>query len=160
LRPALVGAASGRPYFFAAIRRSSYNWFSSFYRTFRFIRLIFSDHSSSSVQNIEHNRDGLYGISVALFRSGKMVTGKSSYIFRRSNFMKTLAVVILLAGLTQSGCQFLGGAATGALATGAGYEIQSKRQMDKLEDDYKSHRISREEYESRKRQIESGSIVY
>lgn len=74
--------------------------------------------------------------------------------------MKTLAVVILLAGLTQSGCQFLGGAATGALATGAGYEIQSKRQMDKLEDDYKSRRISREEYESRKRQIESGSIVY
>ncbi len=74
--------------------------------------------------------------------------------------MKTLTVVILLAGLTQAGCQFLGGAATGALATGAGYEIQSKRQMDKLEDDYKSHRISREEYESRKRQIESGSIVY
>jgi hypothetical protein len=74
--------------------------------------------------------------------------------------MKTLAVVILLAGLTQSGCQFLGGAATGALATGAGYEIQAKRQMDKLEDDYKSHRISREEYENRKRQIESGSIVY
>ena len=74
--------------------------------------------------------------------------------------MKTLVVVILLAGLTQSGCQFLGGAATGALATGAGYEIQAKRQMDKLEDDYKSHRISREEYENRKRQIESGSIVY
>jgi hypothetical protein len=74
--------------------------------------------------------------------------------------MKTLAVVILLAALTQSGCQFLGGAATGALATGAGYEIQAKRQMDKLDDDYKSRRISREEYESRKRQIESGSIIY
>ena len=74
--------------------------------------------------------------------------------------MKTLIVAILLAGLTQSGCQFLGGAATGALATGAGYEIQSKRQMDKLEDDYKSRRISREEYESKKRQIESGSIIY
>jgi hypothetical protein len=68
--------------------------------------------------------------------------------------------LILIVGLTQAGCQFLGGAATGALATGAGYEIQSKRQMDKLEDDFKSRRISREEYESRKRQIESGSIVY
>jgi hypothetical protein len=68
--------------------------------------------------------------------------------------------LIMIVGLTQSGCQFLGGAATGALATGAGYEIQSKRQMDKLEDDFKSRRISREEYESRKRQIESGSIVY
>jgi len=54
----------------------------------------------------------------------------------------------------------LGGAATGALATGAGYEINAKRQMDRLEDDYKSRRISREEYESRKRQIESGSIIY
>ena len=73
--------------------------------------------------------------------------------------MKSLVVVFLLAGLMR-GCQFLGGAATGALATGAGYEIQSKRQMDRLEDDFKSRRISREEYESRKRQIESGSIVY
>ena len=76
-------------------------------------------------------------------------------------FMKALMLsLILIVGLTQAGCQFLGGAATGALATGAGYEIQSKRQMDKLEDDFKSRRISREEYESRKRQIESGSIVY
>jgi len=69
-------------------------------------------------------------------------------------------LAIMVVGLTQSGCQFLGGAATGALATGAGYEIQAKRQMDRLEDDFKSRRISREEYESRKRQIESGSIVY
>jgi hypothetical protein len=74
--------------------------------------------------------------------------------------MKRLMLTILLAGLTQSGCQFLGGAATGALATGAGYEIQAKRQMDRLEEDFKNRRISREEYESRKRQIESGSIIY
>jgi hypothetical protein len=74
--------------------------------------------------------------------------------------MKKLVVLLLLAGMTQSGCAFLGGAATGVLATGAGYEINAKRQMDKLEDDYRSERISREEYEQRKRQIESGSIVY
>ena len=74
--------------------------------------------------------------------------------------MKSLVLAIMIVGLTQSGCQFLGGAATGALATGAGYEIQAKRQMDRLEDDFKSRRISREEYESRKRQIESGSIIY
>lgn len=66
----------------------------------------------------------------------------------------------MLVALTQAGCQFVGGAATGALATGAGYEIQAKRQMDSLEDDFKSRRISREEYENRKRQIESGSIIY
>ena len=74
--------------------------------------------------------------------------------------MKNLFLALALMAFSQAGCQFLGGAATGALATGAGYEINSKRQMDRLEDDFKSRRISREEYESRKRQIESGSIIY
>jgi len=32
--------------------------------------------------------------------------------------------------------------------------------MDKLEEDYKKERISRREYEDRKKQIESGSIIY
>jgi hypothetical protein len=32
--------------------------------------------------------------------------------------------------------------------------------MDRLEDDYKHERISRQEYESRKAQIERGSIIY
>jgi Tfp pilus assembly protein PilO len=62
--------------------------------------------------------------------------------------------------LGQSGCAFLGGAATGALVTGAGYEYQAKRQMDQLEDDFRKERISRKEYESRKKQIEAGSIIY
>jgi hypothetical protein len=66
----------------------------------------------------------------------------------------------MVIGLTQSGCAFLGGAAVGSVATGAGYEVQAKRQMDKLEDDYRRERISRNEYESRKKQIEAGSIIY
>ena len=74
--------------------------------------------------------------------------------------MKTFLVLMLAAALTQSGCAFLGGAATGVLATGAGYEIQAKRQMDKLDDDLKSERISRREYEQRKQQIKNGSIIY
>ncbi len=74
--------------------------------------------------------------------------------------MKRCMAVLILVSLTQWGCQFLGGAATGALATSAGYEIQAKRQMDKLEDDYKNERISRKEYEARKKQIEAGSIIY
>jgi hypothetical protein len=74
--------------------------------------------------------------------------------------MKELIMLLLLAGITQWGCAFLGGAATGVLATGAGYEINAKRQMDKLEDDYRNERISRAAYAQRKRQIESGSIVY
>lgn len=74
--------------------------------------------------------------------------------------MKKTILLLLLASVSQWGCQFLGGAAVGGLATGAGYEINAKRQMDRLEDDYKSERISRQEYESRKAQIERGSIVY
>ena len=75
--------------------------------------------------------------------------------------MKNLMLVLgLLVGLGQSGCAFLGGAAAGALGTSAGYEINAKSKMDQLEDDYKAERISRKEYESRKSQIEKGSIIY
>jgi hypothetical protein len=70
-----------------------------------------------------------------------------------------LAAVLLL-GVAQSGCAFLGGAALGTAATGAAYELNAKSQMDKLEDDYRSERISRKEYETRKAQIEKGSIIY
>jgi len=49
---------------------------------------------------------------------------------------------------------------SGSLATGAGYEINSRRQMDRLEEDFRRERISRREYEERKRQIERGSIIY
>ena len=74
--------------------------------------------------------------------------------------MKTLLVLLLTAVVTQSGCAFLGGAAVGALATGAGYEINSKSQMDRLDDDLRNERISRRVYEERKQQIEKGSIIY
>jgi hypothetical protein len=74
--------------------------------------------------------------------------------------MKALATLLLLGSLALAGCEFVAGAATGALATGAGYEINAKRQMDKLEDDYRNERIGRRAYEGRRRQIEKGSIIY
>jgi hypothetical protein len=74
--------------------------------------------------------------------------------------MKKMVIFLLLASVSQWGCQFLGGAATGALATGAGYEYNAKRQRDRLEDDRRSGRISREEYNDRKQQIERGSLIY
>jgi len=74
--------------------------------------------------------------------------------------MKKYLALLLLASFSQWGCAFIGGAATGALATGAGYEINAKNQMDRLEDDYRRERISRREYEARKSQIEAGSIIY
>ena len=73
---------------------------------------------------------------------------------------KIMLVLVLLIGLGQSGCAFLGGAAVGALGTSAGYEINAHSKMDQLESDYKSERISRKEYEARKSQIEKGSILY
>jgi hypothetical protein len=74
--------------------------------------------------------------------------------------MKSLAALLLVSSFAMAGCEFVAGAATGALATGAGYEINSKRQMDKLEEDYRRERISRREYEKRRDQIERGSVVY
>lgn len=76
--------------------------------------------------------------------------------------MKKLMLLlgVLLIGVSQSGCAFLGGAALGALGTSAGYEINAKSKMDQLESDYKAERISRNEYLSRKSQLEKGSIIY
>ncbi|HEY3303092.1 MAG TPA: hypothetical protein VGL70_06105 [Candidatus Binatia bacterium] len=71
-----------------------------------------------------------------------------------------MVVLLLMASLGQAGCMFLGGAAVGAGATGAGYEYNAYKQMNKLEEDYKNKKISREEYEDRKKQIEKGSIIY
>jgi hypothetical protein len=73
---------------------------------------------------------------------------------------KAILAIALLLGLSQSGCAFLGGAAVGSLATGAGYEINAHNQMEKLEADYRNERISRRQYEERKAQIERGSIIY
>jgi len=48
---------------------------------------------------------------------------------------KLMLVLVLLIGLGQSGCAFLGGAALGTLGTGAAYEYNAHSQMDKLEAD-------------------------
>jgi hypothetical protein len=61
--------------------------------------------------------------------------------------------------LGSAGLGAAGGAAGGAAAGAAGYEYNAHRQMQKLEEDYRSGRIDREEYEIRKKQIEQGSIL-
>jgi hypothetical protein len=74
--------------------------------------------------------------------------------------MKSLAGLLFFGSLCLAGCEFVAGAATGALATGAGYEINAKRQMDRIEEDYRNERINRRDYERRKNQIERGSVIY
>jgi len=71
-----------------------------------------------------------------------------------------MLALVLLIGVSQSGCMFLGGAALGALGTSAGYEINAHSKMETIEEDYKAERISRAEYLTRKSQIEKSSIVY
>lgn len=71
-----------------------------------------------------------------------------------------MLLLVLLIGISQSGCMFLGGAALGALGTSGAYEVNAHSKMETIEDDYKAERISRAEYLARKSQIEKGSIVY
>jgi hypothetical protein len=71
-----------------------------------------------------------------------------------------ILALVLLIGVSQSGCMFLGGAALGALGTSGAYEINAHSKMETIEEDYKAERISRAEYLSRKSQIEKGSIIY
>jgi len=73
---------------------------------------------------------------------------------------KLMLVLMIMMSFGQWGCMFLGGAAVGAAGTGAAYEYNAHEQMEKLEADYKAEKISRAEYEARKKQIEAGSILY
>jgi uncharacterized membrane protein len=50
--------------------------------------------------------------------------------------------------------------ATGAAVGGAGYEYSNKRAMDEIKDDLEAGRITQEEYDRRKKEIEGRSIVY
>lgn len=61
-----------------------------------------------------------------------------------------------------SGCSgaFWGGTGSGVAATGAGYELRARQQMEKLRDDLDAGRIDQQEYEIRKNQIESMSLAY
>lgn len=74
--------------------------------------------------------------------------------------VKTRLLLLMFLAIMQSGCARFGGAETGALATGSAYEIHVKRQMNRLQDDLKNRRISADEYEDRKQQIQKGSIIY
>ena len=69
--------------------------------------------------------------------------------------------LIFLATAIQ-GCskEMIGGAAAGAAGVGAAYEYQNKKQMDRLEEDFKAGTITKEEYLKRKEDIKSGSIIY
>jgi len=79
--------------------------------------------------------------------------------------MKRLILsILLLVSVLSFGCSSnLGsaglGAVGGAAAGAAGYEYNAHHQLQKLEEDFRSGRIDRREYEARKQQIGQGSIL-
>lgn len=79
-------------------------------------------------------------------------------------FIRYLVTILLtiFVGATAQGCskEIIGGAAVGAAGVGAAYEYQNKKQMDRLEEDFKAGNITKEEYLKRKEDIKSGSIIY
>lgn len=67
------------------------------------------------------------------------------------------AVLLATAGLSACTTREV---ATGAVVGGAAYEYSNKRAMDQLREDYEKGRITGEEYDRRKREIEGRSLVY
>lgn len=71
-------------------------------------------------------------------------------------------LLMIIITLHASGCSrgVVGGAALGAAGAGAAYEYQNKKQLDQLEQDFEAGRIDKEEYQKRKKDIQSGSLIY
>ncbi len=79
--------------------------------------------------------------------------------------MKRFQVLLIVgmavcAGLTGCSGAFWSGSGAGVAATGAGYELRAKQQMDKIEGEYKRGEIDKREYDIRKDQIKQNSLAY
>ena len=78
--------------------------------------------------------------------------------------MKKIVLVSMLLtmmfGISACSGAFWGGAGSGTAATGAGYEVNSKMQMDRIKKDLDSGGINQAEYDIRKDQIKRMSLVY
>jgi len=76
---------------------------------------------------------------------------------------KILFVFVLLSmiiGLSACSGAFWTGAGGGTIATGAGYEVNAKVQMDRIKKDLDAGKINQAEYDIRKDQIKRMSIAY
>jgi hypothetical protein len=77
-------------------------------------------------------------------------------MFRRNEkISRLLSVAIVGILLTTSGCAAF---VLGAVAGGGGYEAYQASEMDDLEKDYAAGKISKQEYEARKAQIDDTSV--
>ncbi len=73
-----------------------------------------------------------------------------------------IATVLLsmMSGLSACSGAFWTGAGGGTVATGAGYEVNAKMQMDRIKKDLDAGKINQAEYDIRKDQIKRMSIAY
>lgn len=78
------------------------------------------------------------------------------------NLALGVASLVLVVGLTgcssSAGMGVLGGV-LGAGAAGGGYELNMKKQKDRVEEDFKAGKIDQKEYEIRKDQIVRDSLL-
>lgn len=74
--------------------------------------------------------------------------------------MITLLISVPL--LFAAGCskEVAGGAVLGVGAAGAAYEYSNKKALDDLEEDLRAGKISPDEYQRRKKDIEDKSLLY
>lgn len=74
---------------------------------------------------------------------------------------KVHSLLLFLLGITLMGCSgtFWGGAGAGALSGAAGYEIAAQRQINRLDEDLKNGKITQQEYDIRKDQVQRGSLL-
>ena len=78
--------------------------------------------------------------------------------------MKKILLVSILSsmvfGLSACSGAFWTGAGGGTVATGAGYEVNAKMQMDRIKKDLDGGKINQAEYDIRKDQIKRMSLAY
>lgn len=73
----------------------------------------------------------------------------------------SISLGVLAAAIALGGCASkAGNVALGAGAAGAAYEYSNKRQVDALERERQEGKISQEEYDRRRGEIEGRSAVY
>ncbi|MBN1492883.1 MAG: hypothetical protein JW938_01910 [Candidatus Omnitrophica bacterium] len=72
------------------------------------------------------------------------------------------AVLLVIAVITLAGCsaKFWGGVGGGAISAGAAYEINSAKEMKRIDKDLSDGIIDQNEYDIRKDQIERMSLYY
>jgi hypothetical protein len=75
--------------------------------------------------------------------------------------IKLFLVTLPLITVAAVGCSSkAGNVAVGAGAAGAAYEYSNKKQIEQLDKDYKEGKITKDEYDRRRKEIENRSLVY